>query len=59
MLPTLNKEKIARLAQYKREVDAWEAKHGPAPLVPVVSRGVVVKSRRQRDNERFQRECVG
>ena len=56
MQPTLNKEKIARLAQYKREVDAWEAKHG---LVPVVCRGVVVKSIRQRDSERFQRECVG
>lgn len=59
MLPTLNKEKIARLAQYKREVDAWEAKHGPAPLVPVVSRGVVVKSGKKTNSDLFQRECVG
>ena len=59
MLPTLNKEKIARLAQYQREVDAWEAKHGPAPLVPVQKVVVARKSIRQLESERFQRECVG
>ncbi|MEZ0137342.1 MAG: hypothetical protein AB9Q17_02205 [Candidatus Reddybacter sp.] len=59
MRNTLSKEKIDTLAQYKRDVDAWVAKHGAIPLVPVQKVVVESKSLRQRESERFQRECAG
>ena len=59
MRNTLSAEEKAKLAQYERDVAAWVAKHGPIPLVPVQRVEVVFKSIRQRDRERFQRECAG
>ena len=59
MRNTLSAEKKEKLAQYERDVAGWVAKHGPIPLVPVQRVEVVSKSIRQRDRERFQRECVG
>jgi len=59
MRNTLSAEKKAKLAQYEHDVAVWVAKHGPIPLVPVQRADVVSKSIRQRDKERFQRECVG
>ena len=59
MRNTLSAEKKAKLAQYERDVAAWVAKHGPIPLVPVQQAEVDSRSLRQRERERFQRECVG
>lgn len=59
MRHTLSAEKIAKLAQYERDVAAWVAKHGPIPLVPVQRVKVDRRTIRQIDRERFQRECGG
>lgn len=59
MRNTLSAEKKEQLAQYDRDVAAWVAKHGPIPLVPVQRAVVDRRTIRQRDRERFQRECVG
>ena len=59
MRSTIDKEKSTKLAQYRNDVAAWVAANGPIPLVPVQRVVVVSKSLRQRDSERFQRECAG
>lgn len=59
MRNTVSSEKQAQLAQYRSDVADWVAKHGPIPLVPVQRADIKVKSIRQRDAERFQRECAG
>jgi len=59
MRSTFNKEKAAKLAQYQRDVAAWVEKNGPIPLVPVQRTEIDRRTIKQRDSDRFQRECAG